>query len=97
MSAVSTGRPGGPLSHLADTTEGAQLDASVELLEHAQGVLADEDSEMEELRLLATDLTGAVGDALRVAVSRGHRLSMPDTYVHEGDNGIPRLPAAAFG
>ncbi|MFE2232177.1 hypothetical protein ACFXA4_06330 [Streptomyces sp. NPDC059442] len=93
---LSTDTTGGPLSRLADHAESAQLAASTELLEHAREVLVDETSDPEELRLLATDLTCALRDALRVAASRGHRL--PETHAsgHGGDAG-PSLPAAAFG
>ncbi|MFH8837329.1 hypothetical protein [Streptomyces sp. NPDC017868] len=94
---LSTDDTGGPLSRLADNTEAAQLDASTELLEHAKEVLADAESEPAELRLLARDLTEALRDTLRVAVSRGHRLPAPAPAAHRGDASGPRVPAAAFG
>ncbi|AQT72502.1 MULTISPECIES: hypothetical protein [Streptomyces] len=71
---LSADTPAGYLSRLADNTEEIQLGLGSELLAHAAEVLADADSNLEELRLLATDLTGALQDALRVATSRGHRL-----------------------
>ncbi|WP_121828091.1 hypothetical protein [Streptomyces sp. S1] len=89
---LSTDDTGGYLSRLADRTESAQLDVGAELLEHAVGVLANDDSDQEELRLLATDLKDALRNALRVAASRSHRLP---AAARGGDEG-PRLPAAAF-
>ncbi|MDD9376939.1 hypothetical protein M8Z33_09720 [Streptomyces sp. ZAF1911] len=66
----------GYLSRLADNTEEVQLGLGVELLDHALEVLAEVEADLDELRLLATDLTGALRDAVRVATSRGHRLPM---------------------
>ncbi|WP_371635996.1 hypothetical protein OG988_18820 [Streptomyces zaomyceticus] len=94
---LSTDDTGGPLSRLADTTETAQLNVGQEILGHAMDVLADEEVETEELRLLARDLATALRDTLRVAVSRGHRLPAldPSTPI-EANEGL-RLSAAAFG
>lgn len=92
---LSTDDNGGPVSRLADTTEAAQLDAGQKLLEHAMEVIADADP--TELRLLARDLTEALRDTLRVAVSRGHRLHTPAPTAHGKEDEGPRLPAAAFG
>lgn len=64
----------GYLSRLADNTEAVQLGLGTELLAHAIEVLADKEADPDELRFLATDLTGALRDAVRVATSRGHRL-----------------------
>lgn len=87
---------GGLLSRLADNTEAVQLGLSAELLEHAGEVLADGGTRAEELRLLATALTRALRDTLRVAESRGHRLPTPNsTTPQDGEDG-PYLPAAAF-
>ncbi|MFE6816125.1 hypothetical protein [Streptomyces sp. NPDC057677] len=94
---LSTDDTGGLLSRLADNTEAAQLDISQELLEHAIVVVADANSNQAELRLLARDLTQALRDTLRVAVSRGQRIPTPDRSTHEGPDGPSRLPAAAFG
>lgn len=71
---LSTDASGGYLSRLADNTEAVQLGMAVELLEHAAVVLSDEDTEPNELRLLATDMGGTLRDVLRVAISRGRRL-----------------------
>ncbi|MFE5555235.1 hypothetical protein [Streptomyces sp. NPDC056544] len=81
---LSADTPAGYLSRLADNTEKIQLGLASELLAHALEVLADEDSDPEELRLLATDLTGALRNAVRVATSRGHRLPCPAHSAHEG-------------
>ncbi|MBD0712394.1 MULTISPECIES: hypothetical protein [unclassified Streptomyces] len=93
---LSTDETGGPLSRLADRTESAQLEAGTVLLDHAMEVIADAETEPEELLLLATALTHNLRDTLRIAVSRGHRLSTPSTNLG-GDAEGPRLPAAAFG
>ncbi|WP_405531302.1 hypothetical protein OG592_25865 [Streptomyces avidinii] len=81
---LSADTPAGYLSRLADSTEDIQLGLGSELLAHAVEVLADADSDPEELRLLATDLAGALRNAVRVATSRGHRLTRPAHSVHEG-------------
>ncbi|MFE3655939.1 hypothetical protein [Streptomyces sp. NPDC059165] len=94
---LSTDDSSGYLSRLADSTEAVQLGLGTELLEHALEVLAHEESGAEEeLRLLAQDLAAALRDALRVAVSRGHRLPTSDAAPREGGDEGPQLPAAAF-
>ncbi|MGW3660003.1 hypothetical protein ACWD6R_32105 [Streptomyces sp. NPDC005151] len=93
---LSTDDNSSHLSHLADNIEAVLLGMTAELLEHAAEVLGDEAAEPEELQLLPTDLTGALHDVLRVAASRGYRLSIPLPSREGGDEG-PRLPAAAFG
>ncbi|MFF0286466.1 hypothetical protein [Streptomyces sp. NPDC005262] len=92
---LSTDDNSGHLSRLADSAEAVQLGLAAELLEHASEVLGDEEAEQEELRHLATDLTEALHNVLRVATSRGRRLPTP-VPSRKGDDG-PRLPAAAFG
>ncbi|MCX5586787.1 hypothetical protein [Streptomyces erythrochromogenes] len=86
---LSADTPAGYLSRLADNTEEIQLGLGSELLAHAAEVLADADSDLEELRLLATDLTGALRNAVRVATSRGHRLEGPAHPAHEGPSAHP--------
>ncbi|MEU8464737.1 hypothetical protein [Streptomyces sp. NPDC029003] len=78
---LSTDTPAGYLSRLADHTEETQLSLGSELLTHARDLLADADADHEELHHLATALTAALRDALRVATSRGHRLP---PSAHEG-------------
>ncbi|NXY95685.1 hypothetical protein HYE82_15060 [Streptomyces sp. BR123] len=84
---LSADNTNGYLSRLADNTEEIQLGLGAELLAHALEVLAETDPDPEELRLLATDLTGALRDVVRVATSRGHRLPRATHPAHE------RLPA----
>ncbi|WP_351230724.1 hypothetical protein [Streptomyces sp. NPDC002133] len=94
---LSTDNSNSHLSRLADNTETIQLGLAADLVAHALEVLGDdEETEPEELRHLAADLTDALKDALRVATSRGYRLAAPDLSTREGKEG-PRLPAAAFG
>ncbi|MFD3513562.1 hypothetical protein [Streptomyces sp. NPDC058657] len=72
---LSTDGSGGYLSRLADTTEAVQLGLAAELLAHAADVLAGGETELNELHQLAVNMSGALQDALRVAISRGNRLS----------------------
>ncbi|MFI2434296.1 hypothetical protein [Streptomyces sp. NPDC018693] len=65
----------GFMSRLADNIEAAQLGAAAELLEHVSETLKDQDAGLEDLRLLAEELTGVLQDVLRVATSRGHLLT----------------------
>lgn len=66
------------MSRLADNTESVQLGMAAELLDRALDMLAAADTELDDLQLLAKDLTGALRDTLRVATSRGHRLATPE-------------------
>ncbi|MDT0459061.1 hypothetical protein RM550_25660 [Streptomyces sp. DSM 41527] len=93
---LSTEGSGGYLSRLADTTEAVQLEMAAELLEHAVEVLGDGDAEPNEVRLLAMDMTEALRDVRRVAISRGHRLPLADPHACGGGDEGPHLPAAAF-
>ncbi|MEU0646490.1 hypothetical protein [Streptomyces umbrinus] len=77
---LSTDDSDGYMSRLADNMEAVQLGMAVELLEQAQELLDNRDTEAEELRLLTTKLTGALRDALRVATSRGRRLTTPESH-----------------
>ncbi|MGJ3559573.1 hypothetical protein ACR6C2_16365 [Streptomyces sp. INA 01156] len=72
---LSTDDSDGYLSRLADNLESVQLGMATTLLDQALDTLADADTEPDDLRLLAKDLTGALRDTLRVATSRGHRLA----------------------
>lgn len=62
-----------------------------------EGCMPDGEAGVEELRRLFVDLTMALQDVLRVATSRGHRLSVLSTSVPEQHGNGPGLPAAAFG
>lgn len=66
----------GYLTRLAGNTEAVQLGLSSELIDHAVEVLADQHVDPSDLRHLASDLTGALRDVVRVATSRGHRLAI---------------------
>lgn len=72
---LSTDDSGGYLSRLADNLESVQLGMATELLDQALDMLADANTEPDDLRLLAKDLTGALRETLRVAISRGCRLA----------------------
>ncbi|MGW6707307.1 hypothetical protein ACWGDE_20775 [Streptomyces sp. NPDC054956] len=84
----------GYLSRLADNAEALQLGLGSELLDHALEFLADPEADSDELRLLATDLTGALRDAVRVATSRGHRLPIPVASTPGERTGGPCWPAS---
>ncbi|MFD8547104.1 hypothetical protein [Streptomyces sp. NPDC059649] len=94
---LSTENNGGYLSRVADNTEALQLEVAAELGEHALEVLSDWQNWPNELRLLVTDMAGALRDVRRVAISRGHRLSLTEPPAYEGSDEGPQLPAAAFG
>ncbi|MFH9815549.1 hypothetical protein [Streptomyces sp. NPDC017230] len=75
---LSTDDNGGYMSRLADNIEAAQLGTAIDLLERALEVLSDQDAGLSELRLMLTELRGALGDVLRVATSRGHLLAVSE-------------------
>lgn len=93
---LSTDDANSHLSRLADTIEAKQLDVAAELVAHALGVLEDEKTEVEDLRRLSAEPTGALQAALRVATSRGHRLPVRvPTLRHEGaDNRARAVPSS---
>ncbi|MFF1421074.1 hypothetical protein [Streptomyces sp. NPDC058280] len=66
------------LSRLADEMEEVQLQAGDVLLGHAADMLKDDNVQPWELRYLSARLYEALGDALRVAESRGDRLPNPE-------------------
>ncbi|WP_371096191.1 hypothetical protein [Streptomyces sanglieri] len=72
---LSTDDRGGYVSRLADNIEAVQLGSAVELLEHASVTLDDQEAALDEMRCLIKELTGALRDTLRVAISRGHLLA----------------------
>ncbi|MFE7244671.1 hypothetical protein [Streptomyces sp. NPDC057580] len=94
---LSTDDTNGYLSRLADNIEAIQLGLAAKLLDHASEELSNEEADPEELRSLATELTEALRDTLRVAESRGHRLLAPGPDTRADDTMGPTLPAAAFG
>ncbi|MFF3770526.1 hypothetical protein [Streptomyces sp. NPDC002232] len=93
---LSTNDANGHLSRLADNTEAILLDLAAELLDYASALLDDSEAPPEEVRTLATNLTGALRDTLRVAESRGHRLLPPCPAIHANGTDGPTLPAS-FG
>ncbi|MEW1654443.1 hypothetical protein [Streptomyces sp. NPDC093707] len=64
----------GFVSRMADRVEGIQLDMAEKLAVHADGMLGEAKLSERELRFLAGNLTRALRDVRRVAVSRGARL-----------------------
>ncbi|WP_406418041.1 hypothetical protein OH809_33180 [Streptomyces sp. NBC_00873] len=67
----------GYLSRLADNMESAQLGLAGELVQEAQRVLDGRQWSPGELHLLAVQLTEALTNVHRIAVSRGARLPAP--------------------
>ncbi|SED46848.1 hypothetical protein [Streptomyces sp. TLI_105] len=71
---LSTDDSNSYLSRLADSLEAASLDLAADALEHAIEVLSLTEPDLANLRAASTDLAQALGQALRVAESRGRRL-----------------------
>ncbi|KUO21888.1 hypothetical protein [Streptomyces dysideae] len=67
----------GYLSRLADNMESAQLGLAGELVQEAQRVLDGRQWTPGELHLLTVQLTEALTNVHRIAVSRGARLPAP--------------------
>lgn len=73
---LSTDEGGGYLSQLADDMEEAQLGTGEELLRHTADLLnGPAEATARELRFCVHRLCEALRDALRVAESRGGRLT----------------------
>ncbi|GAA3528266.1 hypothetical protein [Streptomyces osmaniensis] len=77
---LNTDDSGGYMSRLADNIEAEQLGTAAELLAQALDTLEDQETGLEDLRLLAKELTDALRDVLRVATSRGHLLAVSDPH-----------------
>ncbi|MCX4964044.1 hypothetical protein OHA98_04255 [Streptomyces sp. NBC_00654] len=73
------------MSRLADTVEAAQLGLADELAGEAHQILAGRSWTPGELHLLVAQLTEALGNVHRIAVSRGARLPTP---VYDDPDGI---------
>ncbi|MFJ3697553.1 hypothetical protein ACIPW9_26155 [Streptomyces sp. NPDC090052] len=87
---LSTDDSNSHLSRLADYTEAVQLGIAAQLLEHADDVLDGGVPTETELSRLVVDLTATLRSSLRVAVSRGHRLSLATPSITKvGDEGPP--------
>ncbi|RPK94300.1 hypothetical protein [Streptomyces sp. ADI98-10] len=69
---LSTDDPDGYMSRLADSIEAIQLGTAGELLEEASDALDNQGMSLDEMRCLVTELTGALRDVFRIAMSRGH-------------------------
>ncbi|MGW1407985.1 hypothetical protein [Streptomyces sp. NPDC002403] len=68
---LSTDNPSSYISRLADRIEAIQLGRASELLEEASEALDNQDTSLDEMRCLVTELTGALWDVYRAATSRG--------------------------
>lgn len=72
---LAPGDDGGTVSRLADETEARQLAVGTDVLGAACRVLGDPLSPNAEVRYAAIRLTECLADVLRVAESRGRRLT----------------------
>ncbi|MET7456886.1 hypothetical protein ABZT03_34360 [Streptomyces sp. NPDC005574] len=77
---LSTDDRDGFMSRLADNIEAVQLGTAAELLERASETLDDQDTDPGEKHRLAKELTEALRDVLRVAISRGHLLTLNEPH-----------------
>ena len=84
-SLLSTDSQGGYLSRLADRAEVVQLATGTEVLAYARRVLDDPMSPQAEVRYAGIRLAECLSDALRVAESRGLRLSVAVTDVEDSE------------
>ncbi|MGW8066513.1 hypothetical protein ACVV2G_30570 [Streptomyces ziwulingensis] len=66
------------LSRLADDIEEAQMDSGEQVLAGARAVLADRRAGERAVRFALTRATEALADLLRIAVSRGERITDGD-------------------
>ncbi|WP_405797371.1 hypothetical protein [Streptomyces sp. NBC_01506] len=82
---LSADGDGGVMSRLADSVEASQTSTGTEVLGGARAVLADPKVGSRELRFALARVTEVLGDVLRVAESRGARLSAPGEYEDEED------------
>lgn len=95
---LRSGEPGGVISRLADSMEATQLGIGERVLDHAREILSNPRASETELRYLSRQLVECLGDALRVAESRGDRLGVDgaDDDLEESEEG-PTLPPESFG
>ncbi|WP_308315707.1 hypothetical protein [Streptomyces sp. ISL-100] len=91
---LSTGDEGGLLSWLADDFEAVQLGMGADVLSATRKVLDNPLSPYAEVRYAALRLSECLTDALRIAESRGLRLSAPDIEEDDSDSeNDPESPA----
>lgn len=79
----------GYVSRMADETEARQLADGMDVLERARRVLENPMSPHVQVRYGAIRLAECLADALRIAESRGRRLSQSDG---EGDDHVDTTP-----
>lgn len=72
---LSTGEHGGRLARMADELEADLLDSASCVLSASKVLLAEQDVGERELRFTGVRLAEALADTLRIAESRGGRLS----------------------
>ncbi|MFB6556295.1 hypothetical protein [Streptomyces sp. NPDC056405] len=88
----------GFLSRLADDFEAVQLTMAEDMLKAARKVLDDPMSPHVEVRYAGIRLAECLTDVVRVAESRGLRLSSPDSSDDEdGDDEDPAAPSEVAG
>ncbi|WP_257582685.1 hypothetical protein [Streptomyces sp. TLI_146] len=90
---LSTGDEGGFLSRLADDFEAVHLAMGEDVLKQARKVLDDPMTPNAEVRYTALRLSECLTDALRIAESRGLRLSAPDASEDDDEDGDDEDPA----
>lgn len=69
------------MSRPAHNIESEQLKTATALLKLATETLGGEHAGLENMQLLAKELTGALRDVLRVATSRGHLLEVSELHL----------------
>lgn len=85
------GDAGSVLTRLADNLEAVQLGMASDLLEYVDEMLSDECLSQTELRGMVASLCQSVRDLVRIAQSRGERLSVPP-----GDDAASRAAEAVI-
>ncbi|MER5225331.1 hypothetical protein [Streptomyces flaveus] len=76
---LSTDNDESRLSLLADDVEAAQLHSGEQVLAGARAVLADAKAGERAVRFALTRAAESLGDALRIAASRGARIQTTET------------------
>lgn len=71
---LSTDDPGSLMSRLADDMEDEQIECGEQVRAGARAVLADRAAGERAVRFALTRATESLGDLLRIAHSRGHRM-----------------------
>ncbi|GGY95791.1 hypothetical protein [Streptomyces poonensis] len=83
-----TDEQGGPLSRRADALEASQIEMGHRLLGHSDALVGDPQVGAPELRYLSARLTEALRDSLRIAESRGARLSGATAGATEAESAV---------